>query len=80
VETNPLAGLNPINNISIEKTFGGQSTFIFPVQGRKDAYVAMFDMWRPDAASTGGYIWLPIKFNNNKLQIEWMDKWSINSF
>jgi hypothetical protein len=80
VEANPLQGINPQNNIGTEKTFGGQSTFIFPVQGIKDAYVVMFDVWRPDAASTGGYIWLPINFSNNKLQIKWKDSWSLDLF
>jgi hypothetical protein len=79
-ETNPLQGINPLNNIGIEKTFGGQSTFIFPVPGIKDAYVAMFDVWRPDAASTDGYIWLPISFYKNKLQIKWMNSWSVDFF
>jgi hypothetical protein len=80
LETNPLLGLNPTNNIGIEKTFGGQSTFIFPIQGKKDTYVAMFDVWKPDAASTGGYIWLPINFVNNKLQIKWWDSWNMDYF
>jgi hypothetical protein len=75
VQTNPLEGINPVNNIGIEKTFGGQSTFIFPVQGLKDAYVAIFDVWRPDAASTGAYIWLPVNFNNNKLHLQWQNEW-----
>jgi hypothetical protein len=80
VEENPLQGINPINNIGVEKTFGGQSTFILPIQGKKDAYISMFDVWHPDAASTGGYIWLPIVFKENKLKIEWKDSWSLNFF
>jgi Glycosyl hydrolases family 43 len=30
-EENPLIGINPINSIGVEKTFGGQSIFIFLV-------------------------------------------------
>jgi Glycosyl hydrolases family 43 len=80
VETNPLEGINPVNNIGKEKTFGGQSTFINSVQGIKDAYIVMFDVWRPDAASTGGYIWLPLVIKDNKVMIKWMDKWNLDFF
>ncbi len=78
IEKNPLEGLNPVNNIGIEKTFGGQSTFILSVQGIKNVYVMMYDIWRPDAASTGGYIWLPIVFQNDKLKVKWKDNWNPN--
>lgn len=79
-ESNPLEGVNPVNSIGIEKTFGGQSTFIFPVQGIKGAYIIMFDIWQPAAASTGGYIWLPLFFKENKVRIQWRDAWSIGLF
>lgn len=80
VQANPLKGNNPIENLGAEKTYGGQSTFIFPVQGKKDAYVIMMDVWKPEKASEGRYIWLPLIFNNNKLSIKWMDKWNMGIF
>jgi Glycosyl hydrolases family 43 len=79
-EINPLEGINPVNKIGVEKTFGGQSTFICKIQGLKDKYIAMFDVWKPDAASTGGYIWLPIVFKDNRLLIKWVDSWNPNAF
>lgn len=79
-EDNPLEGTNPTNGLDKEKTFGGQSTFIFPVQGLKDADIIMFDVWKPEQASEGGYIWLPLTFKNNKLSVKWMDEWNLEVF
>jgi len=50
-----------------QKTFGGQITFILPVNGRPGAFIAMFDIWRPKDAINGGYVWLPIKFEGESL-------------
>ena len=43
-------------------TWGGQSTGIFEAGGT--AY-AMFDLWRPDNAIDGRYVWLPIDFSDS---------------
>ena len=39
---------------------GGQRTCVFPVSGQKDAYIAMFDLWRPEDAIDGCCVWLPV--------------------
>ena len=58
---NPCVGKpNPSNNMDINKTWGGQSSFAIKVQGKKDAYIAMFDVWKPNHPIDGRYIWLPI--------------------
>jgi len=77
---NPCVGENPYNNLGPKKTFGGQSTFILPVNGKKDAYIAMFDVWRPDNSIDGRYVWLPLQFNEGGLKIEWMDPWDLSYF
>ena len=77
---NPCVGINPGNKFGPEKTFGGQSTYILPVQGKKDAYIAMFDIWKSRDAIDGRYVWLPITFKDNRLQIEWADKWNLSVF
>jgi len=77
---NPCVGENPYNNLGPKKTFGGQSTFILPVNGKKDAYIAMFDVWRPDNSIDGRYVWLPLQFNEEGLKIEWMDPWDLSYF
>ncbi len=77
---NPCTGVNPHNQLGPEKTFGGQSTFILPVQGKPGAFIAMFDIWRPKDAITGGYIWLPITFEKDRLTITWRDRWDLSVF
>jgi beta-xylosidase len=77
---NPCVGINPENKMGPEKTFGGQSTFILPVQGKSDAYIALFDLWRPKNAIDGRYIWLPLQFTDTGLKVEWMDKWDLSFF
>lgn len=63
-----------------EKTFGGQSTCILPVNGRPGAFIAMFDIWRPKNAITGGYVWLPMKFEKDRFTITWCDAWDLSVF
>ncbi|MCY9855090.1 family 43 glycosylhydrolase [Vibrio mediterranei] len=63
------------NGYSKTQTFGGQSTYVLPVQGKKDAYIAMFDKWNPDNAIDGRYIWLPVQFTlNDEFRVPWFDQ------
>lgn len=77
---NPCVGTNTVNSMGCEKTFGGQSCFIFPVNGLKAAYIAMFDIWMPKMPINGRYIWLPFDIKNKKLSINWLDKWNTEVF
>jgi hypothetical protein len=78
---NPCAGgRNPVTKMGPDKTFGGQSTCLFSVPGRKDAWIAMFDVWRPDSLITSGHIWLPVKFVGNRMEIAWKDEWDLGVF
>ncbi len=77
---NPCVGDGRKNGPGADKTFGGQSTFILPVQGKNDAFIAMFDMWRPDNAIDGRYMWLPIQFTDKGFKIEWMEEWDLSFF
>lgn len=77
---NPCAGYNPVDSLGVDKNFGSQSTFIFPVSGIKDGYIAMFDIWRPQNPITARYIWLPIDFVDGKMSIRWSDKWNLQVF
>ena len=61
-------------------TFGGQSTYILPVQGKKDAFIFMADVWKPKDLKDSRYIWLPIGFRDNKPVIEWQDQWDLSAF
>jgi hypothetical protein len=75
---NPCIGVNPHNNTGPERTFGGQSTCILPVNGRPGASIAMFDIWRPGDAITGGYVWLPMTFEKDRFTITWRDAWDLS--
>ena len=74
---NPCLGVNSVDNIGIESTFGGQSSFVFPVEGMKDACIAMFDIWKPENPVTGKYIWLPVEVKDGKMSVSWRDSWNL---
>jgi hypothetical protein len=74
---NPTVGVNPHNNIGPEKTFGGQSTFVMPMPGKDDQWIAMFDIWNPNDPINAGYIWLPLVFEKDKPVIRWHDEWKL---
>lgn len=46
----------------------------------KDAYVALFDEWRPHDAIDGRYYWLPIEFDDEGFKVEWRDAWDLSLF
>ena len=79
-EGNPCEGVNPDNGLGKEKTFGGQSTFILPVNGRKDAYIAIFDINKPENPYDSRAIWLPITIKNDKFSVLWQDAWGLEVF
>lgn len=59
-------------------TFKSQSTYILPVQGKKDQFIYMGDRWTPQNAIDGRYIWLPIKFEGDRFIIQWKDSWTLD--
>jgi hypothetical protein len=77
---NPVSGVNPHNGLGAEKTFGGQISFIIPVIGKTNAYIAMFDQWKPEMPIEGGYLWLPLAFESGKPVVRWRDEWDLSVF
>jgi beta-xylosidase len=71
---------NPCTGPDSELTFHSQSTFILPVAGKKGAYIFMADRWNPENAIDGRYVWLPVKIENDRLVITWMDEWDLFYF
>lgn len=71
---------NPCKGEGANLTYGGQSTYILPVAGKKDAFIFIADKWVPKNAIDGRYLWLPITFNNGNPEINWMDKWDLSVF
>lgn len=68
---------DPCIGKNADKTFYSQSTFVLPVEGKKDTYIAMFDKWNKTDLINSRYVWLPVTFSNDSLQIAWADRWSL---
>jgi hypothetical protein len=71
---------NPCVGNDANLTFHSQSTYILPVQGKKDAFIFMADRWVPRHPIDARYIWLPIQFENGLPVLKWLDKWDLSVF
>jgi len=71
---------NPCVGEGSELTFRGQSTYILPVAGKADAYIAMFDLWRPRNAIDGRYLWLPMHFRDGRFELHNVPEWDLGVF
>lgn len=71
---------NPCSGKDADKTFYGQSTYVQPVYGKENSYVAMFDRWNKTDLENSRYIWLPLTFDNGKITIPWRDRWNMDEF
>lgn len=71
---------DPMKGPNAELTFGGQSTFVQPIQGKKNAFLFMADKWNPKDLKDSRYIWLPVQFENGKPFIEWKDECTVDAF
>lgn len=70
----------PCSGKDADKTFFSQSTFVLPIQGKKDAFIAMFDQWNKTNLENSKYVWLPLKFEDGIISIPWQDKWNLDYF
>jgi beta-galactosidase len=68
---------NPLHGEGADSTWGGQSTYILPVAGKKTSFIFIADRWNPKDLKDSRYIWLPIQFKNSEPYIEWTDKWNL---
>ena len=72
---------NPCIGDDKDLTFHSQSTYILPVQGKKNSFVFMADRWNPENAIDGRYIWLPILFDEKGFPyLEWKNEWDLSVF
>lgn len=71
---------NPCTGKDADKTFYAQSTYVQPVYGKKNCYIAMFDRWNKTDLESSRYVWLPLQFADGKITIPWREKWSIDEF
>jgi hypothetical protein len=68
---------NPCRGKDADKTFYAQSTYILPIHGKDNEYIALFDRWNKMNLEDSRYIWLPMHFENSRMIIEWNDEWKI---
>ena len=69
---------DPCSGKDADMTYYGQSTHVLPVAGKADAYIAMFDRWNKTDLINSRYLWLPVKFDGETIDIAWQDKWDID--
>jgi beta-xylosidase len=70
---------NPMRGPGAALTFDAQSTYILPVEGKKQAYVFMADRWKPGDLKDSRYIWLPVSFREDIPKVEWSDAWNLGT-
>lgn len=71
---------NPMRGKDADKTFGAQSTYVFPVINKENNFIFMADKWNPKNLIDSRYIWLPVKFENNFPKVDWKENWNLNFF
>lgn len=71
---------NPLTGPNDQLTYDGQSTYVLPVPGKKDAFIFMADRWNPKDLKDSRYLWLPIQFKLNQPTVGWLDAWSLGFF
>jgi hypothetical protein len=72
---------NPIRGTAeaMATTFGAQSTFVLRLPGSdsEERFVFMADIWCPENAIDGRYVWLPIAWEDEKPVIRWRERWTL---
>ena len=68
---------NPCIGKDSEFTFFPQSTYILPVVGKENLYIALFYKWNKTDLENSRYVWLPMHFENDKMVIVWKEKWKL---
>ena len=68
---------NPCVGPGSEETFQAQSTYVFPVVGKSDAYIFMADRWNKTDLEDSRYIWLPMFPKEKGFEIQWKDQWGL---
>lgn len=71
---NPCRGTADENKI----TFGSQSTFVLPIQDKKNTFIYMGDRWIPENLADSRHIWLPVEWENEIPFIKWYSEWYLS--
>ena len=68
---------NPCSGKDAHITFYGQSTHVLKVG--EDNYMAMFDRWNKTDLINSRYIWLPLTFKGDSIDIAWQEAWDVKT-
>lgn len=67
---------NPCHGTDADSTYHAQSTYVLPVQGKKDTFIFMADRWNKTNLEASRYIWLPLTFDRESIPgVLWKDQW-----
>lgn len=65
---------DPCKGTDADKTFYAQSTYVQPIIGKDDTYLALFDRWKKTDLEDSRYVWLPIEWSDDGMPvIPWKD-------
>ncbi|CAN5190981.1 glycoside hydrolase family 43 protein [soil metagenome] len=65
---------NPCKGTGAATTYDAQSTFVLPVNGKKNSFIFMADRWNKNDLPDSRYIWLPLQVKDGKVAINWVEK------
>ena len=68
---------NPCVSEGAELTYGGQSTHILKVEDMEDTYIFMADIWKAENLQDSRYMWLPIEWDEDQMQIPFVEEWRL---
>lgn len=73
---------SPCIGTDASTSFGGQSTYVLPVQGKDGCFIYMADKWNSGNLMNSRYQWLPIQIDseNRTLTLSWSDEWTLDDF
>jgi beta-xylosidase len=71
---------NPCLGPNADKTFLSQSTYVFPVADKPGGFIFMADQWNVYERKSPRYVWLPVRFEEGRFVLRWMDEWDLSVF
>lgn len=63
-----------------QTTYRSQSNYVFPIPGKKNAFVYMGDRWNPKNVGKSHSVWLPISMRSGYPVVKWYDNWNLSVF
>ena len=68
---------NPCSGPGATNTFGAQSTYVFQVADHPDDFIFMADRWNKTNLPDSRYVWLPLHFTKQGIEVRWQDLWQL---